>query len=214
MNDTTALILIGVIALGLLLFTHIITSIYKSSQIDKDDKTYSNQASYEQLRLAREEEERCLLDEIKQQAFWSGAYRHIQEFAHIGDIDLAYQMAINVWNDKDQELYAYELHSLLDYTIEILYKYKDDPDCKMYILELGSLALSVHDEASKQYGGQICARYPHRMAIILEIDGRIDEAIAFSEMCLSRGIQDYHINKTFEDRISRLKKKALRRTKA
>lgn len=147
-------------------------------------------------------------EERRQQAFWSGAYRYLQEFARQYDIDAIHEFAINVWNDKNDVLYAAELHQFLDHTVEALYQFRHVEACREYILEIGSLALTLFEEAKKHFPyGRVCARYPNRMAIILEKDDRIEEALALSEECLRRGIQDLHADKTFEARAIRLRRK-------
>ena len=214
-NDTN--LVIG--GFAILLFTIVINCLVRStrSKESRKEEKSSRSNSESDIDYSRyttrtytywdDESDETYEEERRQRAFWSGAHRYLQQFAQQYDIDAIHEFALNVWNDKDHKLYALELHQFLDRAVEYLYEFRHVEVCREYILELGSLAMTVFPDARKAMGGRVCARYPNRMAIILEKDNRIEEALALSEECLRRGIQDFHADKTFEARVIRLRRK-------
>lgn len=140
--------------------------------------------------------------------FWEDAHRYIKEYYENRDLDSLMTLMTNIWDTRDKEYSALELHTLTGKAIGYAYALREaNPDaldatfllCELDISNFENLSLKIDIKDTNLIS-------PYRKVIILEKKHLYREALEFCEWCHAQGIREER-DKTFEARIERLKKK-------
>ena len=138
--------------------------------------------------------------------YWNGAVSYFSKYSETEDYTSIWELTNNIWNDKDHELYAYDLYRTIDHAIYYLYPFREKEGASDMILDLGQKGLSVVDGYKSVAKLNTVWRFPAKLAIILEKKGRIAEAIELCDFCIKHGIIDTN-HSLFDARKHRLLKK-------
>ena len=154
-------------------------------------------------RLSERERDRLLQGKV--QRFWDNALTYSIRYIEDGDIESLSEFLSNIWSTRDLVESAEDLHTLTENVIERLYFWRDTPEYRELIYTLLKLVLSNADNYIKTTTYRVW-RTPSKLAIMLEKDKRIDEAIEVCDFCIARDIPDrgYY---SFKERKERLLKK-------
>lgn len=139
-------------------------------------------------------------------AYWEGAVKYFSRYSNSEDYTLIWELATNIWNDKDHEVYAYDLYRTIDQAIYYLYPFREREGARDMIIDLGYKGLSVVEGYKSVAKLNTVWRFPTKLAIQLEKSNRIAEAIELCDFCISHEITESN-DSLFQARKYRLMKK-------
>lgn len=146
----------------------------------------------------------------KEYRYWLNADKKMFDLIRSGKYAETYKFLIGVLESKDNYEYAYELYNLIDQAIYNLYPMRNLDGCTDMILELGKRGFALIDgyiEVARQY---TVWRFPTQIAIILEKQGKLEDAIELCKFLEERNVRDTGYN-TFAARRLKLEERLKKR---
>lgn len=150
--------------------------------------------------LSERERDRILGGKVQQ--FWDRALEYSIRYIEEKDFESLSEFLANIWETRDLVESADDLHTLTENVIERLYPDREIPRCRELIYTLCRLVLSNADNY-RRAGRYHVWLTPTKLAILLEKDKRIDEAIEVCDICISKNISDRGYA-SFDERKARL----------
>lgn len=213
-----AWIIVAVIVLSLIIWLRAFVSQNEADDTEAKPKSDSEHPQqYDSPPSYTQRNERCVYAfgqdySLEEYEYWSKALNYICEFVDRKDYLSAGELVINVLNDKDNKKYACELYRLIDNAIYYLYPLREEGNCKEVIFDIAYRGLNLIDDYIEQSKGYLTWRYPTKLVIMLEKEGRIEEAIELCDFFSSRGVRDTGYE-SFEARKNKLQRKLSRGTR-
>lgn len=153
-------------------------------------------------------------EEIMKEEFWHDAHSIALDYIQRNDIDSLTEFVYNIWTTRDKEESAEDLHYFFNSIIYYFYPCRHYSD-KHY--ELINIICDLDISNVENLAKSKCQKTPHivassftKKAVMLEKEGRIEDAIRVCDCALAYNVADYGY---FEGGFTARKAKLLKKVK-
>ncbi len=179
--------------------------IYPSRVRFGDENIYGEKRDYQ-----IPEDEKQMIQKWKIQNFWYSAVRHAYRYVGEDDLESLNEFMSNIWNTRDPVESAKDLHVFTESVIMHLYPKREwSEQHTETLVNFCYLVLSNTDNYLSQIDSPPVWQTPTKLAILLEKENRISEAIQLCDFCIDKDIPDYGYD-SFVERKQHLLKKTRR----